>query len=421
MELSSPSPLLHTLVLIGSLTAACFAGAPIPTPEKVSDPIRGALTLGYQGSEELHTGYADILQPLVSGNHGALFYDGRFSIDDSEQEVQSHGLVFRYRVPDRDIIFGANVYYDSVESTNGHQFHQLGLGLEVLTRWVDFRANYYLPDQKRERVDQRYDVVGALSLESRTELAGFLIRPGGIATPIYRARNIISGSFLQREFTRFESPLEGLNTELGVLLPGLDRLAEVRLFGGYYHYLNPYGSDYDGFTARLEARIRKGLIAEVQYWEDDVLTGGHWTGGIRASLPFNIGNIFAGRNPFEGASEAFGPTSGDFGDRMTDLVIRSHRVKTTTSGYQQTGVRPATSVTVTRRGQELTFTPRFDGGDGGIGGGTLSLGGSILTTVGSTSSGAGSVLSFEETTSSAGNSVSSGSLQMNASVLQLEL
>jgi hypothetical protein len=90
------------------------------------------------------------------------------------------------------------------------------------------------------------------------------------------------------------------------------------------------------------------------------------------SVPFNLGNLFAGKNPFEGASEAFGPPSQDFGDRMSDMVIRSHRVKTTTSGFQQTGILPATGITITQRGRELTFTPKFDDQSSSLGGLTLS-------------------------------------------------
>jgi Inverse autotransporter, beta-domain len=310
------------------------------------------------------TGFADVLQPLFySPGRAALFYDGRFSYDDDQQEVQSHGLVFRYRVPDRDIIIGANVYYNSVDSRHDHHFDELGLGIEVLTKWVDFHANYYLPDQKRERVDQRRDMLveppRVEVIPVRREVGGTI--GGEVVTQQISFVQFSPSSFQRRELTQFESPLEGLDTELGFLIPGINRYAEVRVFGGYYHYLNPFGSDYDGFKARLEARIRRGLTAEVEYRDDQSLNGGHWTGSVRVSVPFNLGNIFAGRNPFEGASEAFGPPSGDFGDRMTDLVIRSHRIKTTTSGFQVTALQSATSIVLKREGGRLVAIPIFDG------------------------------------------------------------
>jgi hypothetical protein len=289
-------------------------------------PINGALTLGYAGSEHLNTGTIDLLQPIhTKGREAAFFYNGRFEFDDNDQEVQSHGLVFRYRLAD-ELIVGVNVYYDGLDSAYGHHFDQLGLGAEILTKWVDARVNYYLPDQKREVFHRstRREVIRDIE-------TGFV-------------NDEIRDTFLRRDFVQQEAPLEGVNTEIGFLVPGLENVAEVRLFGGYYHYLNPFGSDYKGFKGRLEARIRKGLIVDVEYWDDKVLTGGHWTGGVRLSLPFNLGNIFAGRNPFEGASEAFGPPGADFGDRMSDMVIRSHRVKSASSGPMSSGSGSATSV-----------------------------------------------------------------------------
>jgi Inverse autotransporter, beta-domain len=379
METHTPSPALRAVLLSTFLIGTSFGGTPISSvPKQTREPANGALTFGYEGSEDLQTGFADVLQPLFySPGRAALFYDGRFSFDDDQQEVQSHGLVFRYRIPDRDIILGTNIYYDAVESVHGNQYHQLGLGLEVLTRWVDFRANYYLPDQKHERVDRQFDIVGQISQQTKVQ-ERFIAGQGGVIIPSFSVRNVISGSFARREFTRFESPLEGLDTELGFLIPGINRFAEVRLFGGYYHYLNPYGRDFDGITARLEARIRKGLIADVEYSEDKALTGGHWTGGIRMSVPFNLGNIFAGKNPFEGASEAFGSPSQDFSDRMTDMVIRSHRVKTTTSEFQQTEIQPAGSFTLIQQGSRFFLSGSLDNDDGGSsdGGVIVTFGGS---------------------------------------------
>lgn len=362
------------------LFSQSHAGVPI---EPAPSPINGALSFGYQGSEQLHTGTIDLLQPLLSPSKDvAFFYDGRFSFDDSSQDVQSHGLVFRYRLPDQDVIIGANLFYDSVDSAYDHQFDQFGAGIEVLTKWVDFRANYYLPDQKREQIARRTVNNDHHEVES-TILERGRVAQGGLFIPFYENRFTEVNVTDREQFARFESPLEGLNTELGLLLPVLDRYAEVRIYGGYYHYLNPYGSDYDGLTTRLEARLRQGITAEVEYWDDKVLTGGHWTGGVRVSLPFNLGNLFAGRNPFEGAGEAFGPVSHDFADRLSEPVHRSHRVKTTTSGYLSAGYEVSRT---TRTGRSVFGLVRQlqNGGSGsGLGGGSVS--GGSLGSVGSIS------------------------------------
>jgi hypothetical protein len=96
--------------------------------------------------------------------------------------------------------------------------------------------------------------------------------------------------------------------------------------------VNPYGPDYDGFKARLEARLLPGVTADVEYWQDAALMGGHWTAGIRVSVPFSIYNLATGRNPFEGISECFTPRSRDLNERLGEMVHRSHRIQTANSG-----------------------------------------------------------------------------------------
>lgn len=314
MNTKALTALLGAFSLLGSVQAGTeLSGKDKKVIEPLEKPINGSITFGYEGSEHLNTGFVDSLTPLWTPGSSALFYNSRYTLDDSSQNISSLGLVYRARVAD-EVIVGANIYYDSLDSAYDHHFDQLGLGVEVLTKWVDFRANYYLPDQKRERI----------SHSTRRETIRD-VETGPVSSST-------TDTDLTRSFDRFEAPLEGLNTELGFLVPGLEKVADVRIYGGYYHYLNPLGSDYDGFKARLEARVRQGIIIGGEYWQDAALMGGHWTGSVKVSLPCNVFNIFAGKNPFEGASEAFAAPSGDFGDRMSEMVIRSHRVMTSAQG-----------------------------------------------------------------------------------------
>jgi hypothetical protein len=215
--------------------------------------------------------------------------------------------------------------------------------VEVLTKWVDFRFNYYLPE------NDRY-VVGRSSHRESDRSFG----PGG-----FRETTETS------HFRRYETGLEGLNTEIGFLVPGLDRYADVRLYAGYFHYNNPFGSDFEGFKARLEARVLQGVTFDLEYWDDEELNGGHWTGGVRVSVPFTFANLFRGRNPFEGAGETFKPYHRDLKDRMGEKVIRSHRIQTVASGPILSDVTNSTRA-----------FPLIQSGGGGGGGGGTSSGGS---------------------------------------------
>jgi hypothetical protein len=305
------------------------------------DEPAGSFTLGTQFSEDLSGVYVDGIIGLWAPKErdAFLFLNGRYHYEDNGQDITSLGLGFRKLLPGHDVILGANIFWDAIDSEHGHDFNQLGLGVEVLTRWVDARFNYYLPEDARFEVDR-----------SSTRGTQSSFAPGGVTRTTE-----------ETSFKRFESGLEGYNAEIGFLIPGLDKYAEVRAYAGFYHYDNPFGGDFDGFKARLEARLLQGVIADVEYWNDEALMGGHWTAGVAVSVPFSLHNLFTGRNPFEGAGESFKPVPRPFKDRMGDMVMRSHRVQTTTSGDIQTGR------TTTRK-----FTPvetrRAGGGSNGGGG-----------------------------------------------------
>jgi hypothetical protein len=60
------------------------------------------------------------------------------------------------------------------------------------------------------------------------------------------------------------------------------------------------------------------------------LNGGNWVAGVRVSLPFEIGNLVQGKNPFAGAGDAFKfGKRREFKERLGETVWRSHREQTT--------------------------------------------------------------------------------------------
>lgn len=284
-------------------TSICDRGTRGFLPEAPS----GLLTVGGQFSNKLSGFYVDSITGLYSSQdaHSFLFLDSRYNYEDIGQLTSQTGLGFRRMIPGHDIIIGANAFYDSISSFRGSDFDQFGFGAEILTKWVDGRFNYYLPTDDRYTVERfhRHDT-----------------------------REVVGGEFERsRTYEQYEGTLEGFDTEIGFLLPGLDRYAEVRLFAGYYHYNNPFGSDYEGFKARLEARLLPGVIADLAYWDDTALMGGHWTAGIRASVPFRPLRLLKGENPFAGFLDAFKPRPREFCERMSEMVIREHRVQTVVS------------------------------------------------------------------------------------------
>ena len=354
-----------SLAAFGLTMAPALAGAPAKelAPAEVSrrtwfpDDPAGSFTLGGLFSEHLTGVYLDSITGLWApeDRDAFLFLNSRYHYEDDGQFISSTGLGFRKLWPEREVIVGGNVFYDSLHSAFDNDFQQLGLGVEVLTRWVDARFNYYLPD------NDQYEIGRSTTRDSERSLSSEFVSNGFI-------NRDLSEISRTRSFKRYEAALEGWNGEIGFLIPGLDRYAEVRLYGGYYHYDNPFGSDFEGFKARLEARVLPGLIADLEYWNDEELMGGHWTAGVRVTVPFSIAKLVTGRNPFEGIGEYFTPRRREFRERMGDMVMRSHRLQTTTSGDLPAG-DSSTSETTTLpiRPVPKPAPPRRVSGGGGDG------------------------------------------------------
>ncbi len=308
------------LLAVGGV-ASIIAGPLEIAPHKrtwLPDDPSGDITLGVQFSEKLSGVYFDSMTGIWASQNGGsfLFLDGRYHDEDNGQFISSSGLGFRQLVPGRDIILGANFYYDSIHSEHENDFVQYGFGIEMLTRWVDARFNYYLPE------NDRYEISRSSVNRSRTEIGG----------------GVVDHTEQRLDFKNFETSLEGYNAEIGVLIPGLDKFAEVRAYAGYFHYNNPFGHDFDGFKARVEARVLRGVTAGVEYWDDTALMGGHWTASVAVSMPFSTYNLLTGKNPFEGAGEYFKRLPRPFSSRMSDMVERSHRIQTITSGNVSSGI-----------------------------------------------------------------------------------
>jgi hypothetical protein len=292
--------------------------------DKIIEPVKkelpyGTITFGEKFSDDLQTAYVDSITPFWAPGDFVMFLNTRTKWSDNSQLLSSYGLGTRYLVPDHEIILGVNAFYDSIHSRHGNDFDQLGVGVELLTRWFDARANWYVPDNDIYEVGRGTQRDGDLSVVGD-------FRDGNALKRRYRETSD------KRYTKRWEGALEGYNLEAGFLVPGVDKYFELRLLAGYYNYSGPFDKHYEGFKARAEARILPGLIADVEYWDDAFLMGGHWTGEVKVSIPFSIFNLAKGRNPFEGTAEMFRFRQRDFRERLSEQVIRSHTVQTTDSG-----------------------------------------------------------------------------------------
>ncbi len=301
----------------------------VQTEASRAERAAGRLTLGGRVGESTSEGYLDILQPLFGGQHGLLFLNPKLSGNDDDESEWSIGLGGRVLLPKPELILGANVFYDERETRHNNTFDQIGAGVEMLSKWVDVRGNYYWPDDKHEVIDS----------DSRTSVEQSTSRPwwGDIYARRYQLKQNrytrVSTRTTTRYFNRFEAAMEGYDLEVGLRLPFLPEWLETRVFGGYYSFESDFSGDIDGYKGRLEIRALPALVLDGEIYENKDLTGSDYFLGLRVDLPFDLWNLARGRNPFEGIGESLRPTRREMRDRLSDMVMRDPHVRMTESGW----------------------------------------------------------------------------------------
>jgi hypothetical protein len=276
------------------------------SPEKAKGGTRaGAATVGARYSDEAQEYFADLLLPLGSPSDTMVFLDLRgTALEDREQELNG-GLVLRRLVSDPDLILGANLFYDTRWTENDNTFDQVGIGLEVLSRRVDVRANYYLPLADEQTLEE----TSSSETSTRTE--------GG--------RRITTTT--TSIFKKYEEAMEGFDVEVGYWLPFLDRIAPTALFAGYYSFSADHAEDLAGARVRMEARIHPNVTLDAEWFEDKELNGTEYFFGLRVQVPLDFWNGLsmgdrAGGEPPVPALKA----------RMSDMVNRDFRIRTVSTG-----------------------------------------------------------------------------------------
>lgn len=91
------------------------------------------------------------LQPYVFIEENMFFGDFRMYRLNDAGVGGNIGGGWRGYFADHDAILGAVGYYD-VDDTRSQEFQQMGLSLELFTRWLDVRANWYIPFGETEQI-----------------------------------------------------------------------------------------------------------------------------------------------------------------------------------------------------------------------------------------------------------------------------
>jgi len=315
-------------------------------------PAVGGLTFGAGGNDEEAAGYLDLLMRITGREHDLLYLAPRISVSDASEEEFNLGLGYRHLWADLGLIGGGNLYYDSRWTANDNRFDQFGAGLELLSTWVDLRANYYWPEDDRKLVDQT--TTSETTVQQKANGWGEIYTEGhGFYQPYTYERVETTTS---RTYRRYEEALEGYDAEIGVKLPFLQNWAEARLFVGFQDFDGPQGQDLDGPKGRAEVYALPGLILDAEVFDNKALNHSDFYVGARVRLPFDITRLARGENPFAGSAAVFkSRRERSMAERMDEVVRRDPKIRTHKSNWEENAGARAIATARSTSAETLTL------------------------------------------------------------------
>jgi hypothetical protein len=309
-----------------------------PVEAEWSNPLPpGRLNVGLHFGDQQTESFGDILVPVIQFQSGLMFVNPRGTWNDSDGQEFNIGLGCRHLFPDRNIIIGGNLFYDLRNTSLDNTFNQFGCGLEFLSTWVDARVNAYLPETGKKTEDQY-----ATATSKTQEQESYWYAPTGQGHLITQYGYDVTSTYDVKTLQHYqisEQAMDGFDGEIGVLLPipGVNDIADVKVFAGYYDYNAHYGDDITGMKGRLEIKPMPSLYLDAAWFEDRALIGSKYSVGARISVPFDLANLSRGKNPFAGALDGFKPgtVKPPFASRMTEMVVRDLHIRSDMSDPEE--------------------------------------------------------------------------------------
>ena len=339
------------LVALGVLIASSLhAGAPVADAGKEAKaiaplqpeaawggPILGG---GVKGNSEFIEGSLFLVQPLLntigdgSTMGGTVFFVEPYGTWGEDGELgASLGLGVRHLFSDQSpsearsnviaglltegFFVGGNMFLDYANSAADNDFWQVGFGVEAGTRYLEARANYYIPLTDDKTISRRTVIETQKSTTSTTKT--LIYDPHNIGYDIVqdvvkKTTHRTTTTTTKRTFELFEEPLEGWDLELALLVPGIDRYCDVKLVGGYYAFQGDRShSEIDGWRAGVEVRPVPAVVLHATWFQDDRVYKDNWLAGVRLEIPLG-----------GGLKEAFTPRRRHLAERLFEPVHRKN-------------------------------------------------------------------------------------------------
>jgi hypothetical protein len=284
------------------------------------------------------------VEPYLTWGNGGEFgaslglgYRHLFSSQTHEEAVKTKVAGFLTE----GFFVGANTFLDFANTRNDSDFWQLGVGLEAGTRYLEVRANYYVPLSDESILDRR--VSSTSNVRTTNQSTGTVRRTTTTRTTTRTTTEL------------FEETMEGFDIEAALLVPYVDRYLDMKLIGGFYDFQGDRSraSDFAGWRLGVEARPLASMVVFAHWYDRDNFYQDNWIAGVRFEIPL-------GANRKEG----FTTRRRHLAERMFEPVRRQNSSITTSGTVEEVvSVDTTTSSTTQTRSIAPPVTPPTQGRD----------------------------------------------------------
>jgi len=255
------------------------------------------------------------VEPYLTWGNGGEFgaslglgYRHLFSSQTHEEAVKTKVAGFLTE----GFFVGANTFLDFANTRNDSDFWQLGVGLEAGTRYLEVRANYYVPLSNESILDRR--VSSTSNVRTTHQSTGTVRRTTTTRTTTRTTTEL------------FEETMEGFDIEAALLVPYVDRYLDMKLIGGFYDFQGDRSraSDFAGWRLGVEARPLASIVVFAHWYDRDNFYQDNWIAGVRFEIPL-------GANRKEG----FTTRRRHLAERMFEPVRRQNSSITTSGTVEE--------------------------------------------------------------------------------------
>lgn len=358
----SLSAALSTVLPAGEISSKAVSLSPTVEATTWGGPILGG---GIKSNGDFTEGSLFMVQPLLNTIDGGstvagdvLFAEPYLTWGNGGEFGASLGLGYRHLFSSQTheqaattkvagfltegFFVGANTFLDFASTRGDSDFWQIGVGLEAGTRYLEVRANYYVPLSDENVLDRR--VSSTTNTRTTTRSTGTVRRTTTTRTTTRTTTEL------------FEETMEGFDIEAALLVPYVDRYLDLKLIGGYYDFQGDRSraSDFAGWRVGLEARPLASMVVFAHWYDRDNFYHDNWIAGVRFEIPL-------GANRKEG----FTTRRRHLAERMFEPVRRQNSSITTTGTVEQVvSVDTTTSSTTQTRSIAPPVVTQPSGGSG---------------------------------------------------------